>query len=299
MSANECEITASDEPSFDCVLPPLQFLTEDYRGITAKFMGDLVTVEVGANKAEFKIHKELICQQSKFFARATSEAWNSSHHSCAVRLPEDRVHLFALFVDWLYDRLPQELIPHGVSYAGSWQTEFECGDDSTTSNAVLIDCSLLVDLYIFADRVESPSFQNTVMDRIRQNLCECIYTTRLPPLNVVKHVYSNTPKKSPLRQIMADAYGNHPPLEATGDFMSTLEDLPQEFIVDVFRIVAQEMGLTNHNIYHVENSDGLCSLCKSKPASIERGRSLHQARLYNREGRRRNSGSAYDIGGFD
>ena len=278
-------------------------------------MGDLVTVEVGLNKAEFRVPKDLLCQHSKFFDRATSEAWNPSQRPCVVKLPEDRVHLFALFVDWLHNRLPQEIVAHNVSYAGSWQTEFQC-DESTINNAVLIDCSLLVDLYIFADRLESPSFQNTIMDRIRQNLCECRDSTRLPPLKVVKHVYENTPAKSPLRQVMADAYGNYPPLEATGEFMSALEDLPQEFIVEVFRTVAQLPSVINRGIYpsglapykdlslgktafctryHVENLDGLCSLCKSKPEIKERGPNMYRFDPGIKQWRRRNSGSACGV----
>ena len=38
MSPNECKSTASDESPLECALPPLEFLTEDYRGIAAKYV---------------------------------------------------------------------------------------------------------------------------------------------------------------------------------------------------------------------------------------------------------------------
>lgn len=171
-------------------------------------------VKVGAQQAEFFIHKELLCRHSEFFARATGESWNVNSSIVEVKMPEDREHIFTVFEAWLYDRaLFSNLKP-------------ESGD---------IDVALLADLYIFADRIECPYFQNAIIDRLCLLCDQCVKAKALPTARIIEHILENTTATSPLRQIMVDVYAYGASFRPEEDFMKTLEEFPAEFVYSVFR----------------------------------------------------------------
>ena len=208
-------------------------------------------VKVGAQQAEFFLHKELTCRYSGFFSKATGDAWNVNSSIMEVKMPDDQVHIFTVFEAWLYK--------HDLLL----DLKLESGD---------VNIPLLVDLYIFADRIECLHFQNAIMDRLCQLCDQCVKANALPSARVIQHVFDNTVDASPLRQIMEDIYAYGASFRPEKEFMTGLEDFPTDFVYTVFRAASkwfneQNCGRGNapytgkvgcHYHTHVE---GVCNEC--------------------------------------
>lgn len=63
---------------------------------------DLITVLVGEDEEKFSVHKDSICEKSKFLSAAVSSGRWREGKKKLVRLPDIRSDKFRLYVHWVY-----------------------------------------------------------------------------------------------------------------------------------------------------------------------------------------------------
>lgn len=114
----------------------------------------MVTVEVGPGKEHFVVHQSLICDKSRYFAKALSGSFQEGI-TRFVRLPDVSPILFRIFVAWLYHgKLAYVATDTGIDgdFASLVITEEDLEDkpihqadvfqpDNTQNNSVLPDDS--------------------------------------------------------------------------------------------------------------------------------------------------------------
>lgn len=62
---------------------------------------DIVTILAGPDKIPFKIHKDLLCDQSEYFAANFGETWNTDNKAEAT-VSEIEEEIFQMIFSWLY-----------------------------------------------------------------------------------------------------------------------------------------------------------------------------------------------------
>ncbi|KAL8898245.1 MAG: hypothetical protein Q9192_002166 [Flavoplaca navasiana] len=157
----------------------------------------MVTLLVGPDRLSFHVHRNLLCENSPFFAAAFNGSFKES--SGLMELIEDSADAFERFVQWLYRRK---------------FTISPVGDAQCTKQRY----QQLVRVYIVADKFDVPLLKDHVIvlffDSIRYpngqfRLKATAHHDFCPRTNIVKLVYTNTAKGSPLRKFLAAFYAWH------------------------------------------------------------------------------------------
>ena len=86
----------------------------------------------------------------------------------------------------------------------------------------------LIDLYVFADKMEVIGFQNTIIEVIRVQLKNP--DLPIPSLHTVRQVFENTTQHSPFRQLLVDFYAYDIP---AGVYTAHPDDWPPIFLAHV------------------------------------------------------------------
>lgn len=150
----------------------------------------MVTVYVGPRRKGFIVHKNIICEASKYFAMAFRGNIRKDHNG-SIDLQDETPGAFALFVDYLY----RSEVPKGHS-----QTYIDN----------------LYDLYIFAERICLNELRNMAMDQI---LDASLKYKQMTTIAQTTKVYRNTSTFSKLREFcticMACAAVSKPPGNST------------------------------------------------------------------------------------
>lgn len=103
---------------------------------------DIVVVNVGKDKIPSSLHKSLLCASSEFFEKAFTGQFKEAKEK-AMHFEDVNIHVFECFVEWLY---------YGtITVVGKKDMQLD----------------LLVDVYIFADRVLCAGLKNSVMDHLQ------------------------------------------------------------------------------------------------------------------------------------
>ncbi|KAL8913277.1 MAG: hypothetical protein Q9172_007316 [Xanthocarpia lactea] len=123
-----------------------------------------------------------------------------------INLRADEPQIFEIFQNWLY----------GVN--------LELDSDQ------IKDISLLLNLWIFGDKIQVPEFQNAAIEGLR-------YATTEPPrhfrLKDIETAFENTGEGSPIRKLIVDLYVWEGPVR--GQMKRFLEEgYPRAFIAQVF-----------------------------------------------------------------
>ena len=127
---------------------------------------------------EFMVHTELLCHYSPFFKAAISGNWTEAKTG-VVNLPNDEPRIFEIFQSYIYAG-SLDLLPEQVS-----------------------DASLLVALWVFADKMQFPGLQNAAIEALRHQACNPPSHFRLKDL---QYAFDNTTEASPLRKFITDLY---------------------------------------------------------------------------------------------
>ncbi|KAK3079035.1 hypothetical protein LTS18_005907 [Coniosporium uncinatum] len=113
-------------------------------GITSQAPDKLVEVTVGKTPYDctWRLDRQILCKKSVFFRTALDGRFKEAHDNC-VLLPENDVHVFEFFLDWLAE--------------GS----------SALSKVLPSDCdTLLPQIWVFGEKVGAKSFQNAAMEAL-------------------------------------------------------------------------------------------------------------------------------------
>ena len=166
---------------------------------------------IGPQKNLFKLHKELLCNASTYFAAALKGNFREATTQ-TVEMPEADPELFRHFQHWLYSK----------TLLMSSKSEND------------IPWPVLINLFIFGEAHGIPDLQNASIDGIINKQA----TGRLTPLEQINHVYDNTGERSPLRRLFVDlthtiAHFNHK-CDADGWLIEAkYEMFPKRFLFDV------------------------------------------------------------------
>ncbi|KAL8873768.1 MAG: hypothetical protein Q9174_000807 [Haloplaca sp. 1 TL-2023] len=203
-----------------------------------------LTVKVGPMtgdkdcQEEFCVHTDLLCHYSPFFKAATSGNWTEAKTG-VVNLPYDEPRIFEIF--------------QGYIYAGSLDLRAEQASDA----------SLLVALWVFADKLQFPGLQNQAIEALRrQQACTSPREFRLKD---IQYAFDNTTEASPLRKFIIDLYVWEALI--VGSISGWLEDgYPRAFIVGVVEgycqqfprpglktLLAKRPYTTNAGLYHMRD----------------------------------------------
>jgi hypothetical protein len=82
----------------------------------------MTTVLVGPTRVPFHIHKDLVCWKSKFFEGALNGGFPEAQNNC-VTLADEKVTIFKLFVDWLYEAALGSFSMQSMRTIKSWLKE--------------------------------------------------------------------------------------------------------------------------------------------------------------------------------
>ena len=140
---------------------------------------------------KFQVHEDILCEVSTVFNSAFHSNFKEGSRKM-MHLPEDEVDIFEHFVTYLYD--------HDLKLG------MEDGADWRENQGHLM---LTVRLYALAEKYDIETLKSKICKDLHRFIVDGIDDKEddmpLPPcVAVVEHVYSNTSRSAPIRQIMAD-----------------------------------------------------------------------------------------------
>jgi hypothetical protein len=139
----------------------------------------MILVLVDEDEVEFTVHKDSICEKSKFFEAAVSnDSWREGREKI-VRLPEINVADFRTYIHWMYTGkcLPEV----------QWQADHISGSQELVS---------YTDGYILADVLDDRELRRHILATMIDKTSEW---REMPDGAFCKEVWKRTPKGSPLR----------------------------------------------------------------------------------------------------
>ena len=154
----------------------------------------MITVKVGPEATPFLLHRELLCHHSAYFAAATKDCWTSRtddlppNHKI-LELKGEKFYIFAIFESWLYEQNLNDL-------------------ERSLERSAKLTVPLLIDVYMFADRIQCRAFGNQIMDLLARRIVSASFNVEenLPSSYTIAYVYSKTPPEAPLRRLLIDWY---------------------------------------------------------------------------------------------
>ena len=172
---------------------------------------DTVTLIVGETKTPFRIHEDLLFENSTYF-KATFGSGFREGASREITLPEDETKIVDRFVHWLYSP---------SSYPLTWRVTGIRWED-------------IIKLYIFTDKYIVPNLKSCMFKEIKG-------ARRVPSLDSVAIAYDNLPASSDLRKLLvapyAIAFYKESKFEAT-EYKEKLSQMP-EFAADLVCALAK------------------------------------------------------------
>jgi hypothetical protein len=172
---------------------------------------------VGAQEERFKVHRELLCNNSDFFVSASKKEW-MEFQKHQITLPDDDPGVVDLYIQWIYSgRIFSRQSADGGPGDGK---EFD----------------LLIDGFVFGERVQNGDFKDAVVDALIKSFAVPDKKGQrwCPAAPWVDRAYAGTPEGSPLRKLLVAMYvihGNRTWLQGTTN-IDFLADLAGRFMED-------------------------------------------------------------------
>ncbi|KAK4542970.1 hypothetical protein LTR36_005968 [Oleoguttula mirabilis] len=164
--------------------------------------GDKVTVTVGQDEAKktFTVSKELLCSQSKWFAKALDGRFKEGITG-TVELPHDSSQVFAAF----YYHLHHRVLAFTPLDTMSKPLELQ-----------LLEC---LNIWIFGDKYELPGLQNCASLRA----CEMMAEDTALSMPTMQACFERTARGSPIRCLLAEYIVKK--VETDGDYIGEYDDI--------------------------------------------------------------------------
>jgi hypothetical protein len=207
----------------------------------------VTTLVAEPDEREIRVHQDLLCARSPYFAAAAKEHWKEGQER-RVPLLHDKYVAVGLYVQWIY--------------GGKIFSRPSKGDGD--HNPAHSEVSDLVEAFVFGEKIQDGDFKDAVIDSVIASINipgkdgKCWY----PVGPVIDRAYEGTPEGSPLRRLMVDIHLHHGRRDwldrATNiDFV---KDLAGDLYVD--RDCKRRVNPTAAHLkscgYHQHGKDGLC-----------------------------------------
>lgn len=171
---------------------------------------NLITVLVGKDEERFTVHKDNICEKSKFFEAALSgENWLEAKEKL-VRLPDVDPQAFQAYAHWCYTNK----VVLEVCYQSTAVTEREQKFAYT-------------ELYILADVLDDAELRKHVLELLIDGIG--VWHNQLH-ISAVHGIWERTPKGSPLRTLVLEWKMGH---GAGPSFCEHVAQYPKEFLEEM------------------------------------------------------------------
>jgi hypothetical protein len=140
-----------------------------------------ISVLVGNGKQLFTVHKDLICDSSKFFKAACSANWVEGRKG-KVKLPAVMPRDFQRYLAWLYSKKLQ----------------------AASKEAQVAVMHATIDLYILGDVLDDIRLRNAAIELLF--MLEPSSEHGLPSIDTVEKMWTQTPPNSFLRNMYVEKY---------------------------------------------------------------------------------------------
>ncbi|KAM0724081.1 hypothetical protein Q7P37_000261 [Cladosporium fusiforme] len=156
----------------------------------------ITTLVVGRDEREFPVHQKRLCEHSPYFAAAAKDDWKEGQEG-RIPLLCDSTLAVGLYVQWIY--------------GGRIFTRPGRGGAEDKDKAPYSETSLLVEGFIFGEKIQDGDFRDAVVDAIIVSINDPGKDdlVRYPSGTTVERAYEGTPEGSPLRKLMVDIYVHH------------------------------------------------------------------------------------------
>jgi len=207
-----------------------------------------VSIKAGEAGKEFRVHKNLICDQSPYFERAFNGGFTEGQ-SGQVVLQDTQEYALRIVLTWLYtgrleyvpaaegSDLPTALtLSDHERYAarGATTTEEEeerlneeCAKQKNNDPKTWL-WSILLDLYIFGDRYDMIRLRRTLIDIA---IAKDAISSITPSNNTIRCAFANLASNSPMRQFLIDHCAFNRIIHDSDDDRT----LPTEFLCGMLR----------------------------------------------------------------
>lgn len=216
------------------------------------FDAQMAIILVGPEKKKFVVHQALLCDKSKYFAKALTGSFEESKTG-TVQLEDVSPILFKILVNWLYhSKVAYTISDDGSNidqdFAGfqhaEKQNELNADDASTWPKHVLVE------LYVLADRFDTKELRRNTIDALLTAIKQS--KTSLERESYM-FIGSNTTAESPLWKLAMDRlayYMRHNIADQEFWF-----DLPHDMAITALLLSSQRVPRT------------LCNSCYQKGLS--------------------------------
>ncbi|KAF9693608.1 hypothetical protein EKO04_008457 [Ascochyta lentis] len=160
-------------------------------------LGDeIVTVVVGTEQKNYRLHKALLVHHSEYFCNALKAPWKEAEDG-VVPLTDVDVEVFDLFARWIYT----QKIPYKI-YGPMWDHQ------GNGRNYSLTEISwLYLKAFVFGDRFLAQIFRSAAQQEF-SHLSKTYgrFMTEINDAAIIQYAFENVPAQHPLLQQIADNY---------------------------------------------------------------------------------------------
>jgi len=202
---------------------------------------DMVTLKVGHQKKEFRVHRDLLMSKSEYFAKAFNGAWEESSSKVAELEDSDPV-VVSIVVAWLYTGQV-----HYVAEAQETTTTSHRLDNRSLEpprdpkDTEVRSWELLTAIYIFADRYMLKALKKDMLVLFSIQLPKHCSLLPFDDVNLLVQVWSNLPHDSGLKQLILDVWAFK--LEEGPD-SDVVARLPTELCAGLFKRLFHRLPYT-------------------------------------------------------
>jgi hypothetical protein len=171
---------------------------------------DLIVVLVGPKEDKFQVHKDTLCERSKFFEAAVStDRWTEGQEK-VVRLPEVAQRALRTYVHWVYRDELNVHVYWQKDHISTWKEQ-----------------ETFFEAYMLAEYLDDSCLRTLAMDGMISN---SVLWDQVPGSYACHAVGDGTAKGSPLRRFVLEWRAQR---ESKESFADDVEDLPKEFLEEM------------------------------------------------------------------
>lgn len=183
----------------------------------------LVTVKVGPQQQQYRIHQTLITHHSEYFRIVFNGSWKEADEN-SVTLEDIELATFDIFVHWLYTQnMPSvgEVIRILESYPR---------DQGEEENTQLLAITKSI---VLGDRFLSPAFQRAASNAVVDYVLDYIKFQDMNLLSAAKYAFENLPEDSAINRFFLEAHCQYLGFETEERLVDEImkKEMPQMFLL--------------------------------------------------------------------
>lgn len=199
----------------------------------------------GPEAQHFVVHQDLLCKHAPFFQLAMAGEWKEAQDGI-IPLPDDEPDVVALHIHWLYS------------------SRILCRPVATTGDARIKEMELLVNAFVYGEKIQDGDFKDAVIDAAIKSTLEKDVdgVAWFPGVGTVNNAYDGTPQDSPLRRLVVDFWARRGEKDWNRQGLNTefLNDLVAELFAyrEPLLDLHPSGGKASTCSYHQHGDDSMC-----------------------------------------